>query len=303
MTPLRARVAEALIRKAGWPPAARAIEGVRNLATYAIGAGTASLHVEQSGEGALLRDLAERWSGREVTLVDVGAHTGEYAVCARAAFGPALTLHCFEPRPDTFALLERRVGAEPRTSCHRLALGDEAGTASLFSKGASSVFTSLYPEAFGAPGHEVSRVDEVELRTLDDVADDLGLERIGLLKVDVEGHELAVLKGARRLLDADAIEAVQFEFGERSLYSRAFLRDFFELLGPDFDFFRITPFGLRRLAYSPAAEVFVQEANYLAARASAGLASAAPRAHDTHPDRARALRRIAGRLVAPGQPQ
>lgn len=303
MAPLRARVAEALIRKAGWPPAARAIEGVRNLATYAIGAGTASLHVEQSGEGALLRDLAERWSAREVTLVDVGAHTGEYATCARAAFGPAATLHCFEPRPDSFAVLERRVGGQPRTSCHRLALGDEAGTASLFSDSASSVFTSLYAEAFGAPGHEVSRVDDVELRTLDDLAGDLALERIDLLKVDVEGHELAVLKGARRLLAAGAIDAVQFEFGERSLYSRTFLRDFFELLGPDFGFFRVTPFGLRRLSYSPAAEVFVREANYLAARASAGLESAVPRAHDTDGNGARALRRAARRRVSPGQAQ
>ena len=303
MAPLRARVAEALIRRAGWPPTARAIEGVRNLATYAMGAGTASLHVEQSGEGALLRDLAERWRVRDVTLVDVGAHTGEYAICARAAFGPGATLHCFEPQPETFAVLERRLGTHRRTSCHRLALGDAAGAASLYSKSASSVFTSLYAEAFGAPGHEISRVDEVEVRTLDDVAGDLGLARIDLLKVDVEGHELAVLKGARGLLDAGAIDSVQFEFGERSLYSRTFLRDFFELLGPDFHFFRVTPYGLRRLPYSPAAEVFVGEANYLAARASVGAGSPAPRTHDSNADGTRALRRAARRRVSPGQAQ
>ena len=271
MAPLRARVAEVLVRKAGWPPAARAIEGVRNLATYALGAGTASLHVEESGEAALLRDLARRGRDRAVTVVDVGAHTGEYAICARAAFGPGATLHCFEPQPETFAVLERRIGAEPATSCHRLALGEQAGLATLFGEAASSVFTSLYRDAFGAPGHEVTRVDEVEVRTLDEVAGDLGLESIDLLKVDVEGHELAVLKGARGLLAAGAIDALQFEFGERSLYARTFLRDFFELLGPEFRFFMVTPFGLRRLDYRPAAEIFVQEANYLAARESTGL--------------------------------
>ena len=271
MAPLRARVAEALIRKAGWPPAARAIEGVRNLATYAMGAGTASLHVEESGEAALLRDLAARWRGREVTVVDVGAHTGEYAIAARAAFGPDAFLHCFEPQPETFAILERRVGSQPCTRCHRLALGEKAGVVSLFGEDSSSAFTSLYPEAFGAPGHEVTRVDEVELRALDEVADELGVQRIDMLKVDVEGHELAVLKGANRLLGAGAIDCVQFEFGERSLYARAFLRDFFGLLGPDYRFFRLTPFGLRPLEYRPAAEVFVQEANYFAARASAAL--------------------------------
>ena len=267
MPPLRARVAEALIRRAGWPPAARAIEGIRNIATYAMGAGTASLHVDQSGEARLLRDLAERWRGREVTVVDVGAHTGEYALSARAAFGPDATLHCFEPQPQTFDLLERRLRAQPRTSCYPVALGERSGAARLFSEDASSVFTSFYEDAFGAPGHEITRVDEVEVRTLDEVAGEVGIDAIDLLKVDVEGHELAVLKGARGLLGAGAIGAVQFEFGERSLYARTFLRDFFELLGPGFSFSRVTPHGLRALEYSPAAEVFVQEANYFAARA------------------------------------
>lgn len=267
--PLRGRVAEAVIRRAGWPPTARAVEAIRNLATYAMGAGSASLDVERSGEGALLRRLAARFGGREVTVVDVGAHVGEYAVCARRAFGPQATLHCFEPHPETFAALERRFGANARTHCHRLALGEGHGTASLYSEPASAVFSSLHPEAFGAPGHEVSRVDEVELETLDRVAERLGLGRIDLLKVDVEGHELSVLKGARELLDRRLIEVVQFEFGERNLASRTFLRDFFELLGADFELFRVTPHGLRRLTYRPAAEIFVLEANYLAVRGPA----------------------------------
>ena len=269
--PLRGRIAEAIIRRGGWPPTARAVEAIRNLATYAMGAGTASLHMEQSGETALLHRLAERWRDRHVTVVDVGAHTGEWALCARAAFGPDATLHCFEPHPDTFAVLERRIGAEPGTCCHRLALGDEAGVASLHSEAASPVFSSLHADAFGAPGHEVTRTDEVEVETLDAVAGKIGLSRIELLKVDVEGHELAVLKGARGLLGAGAIDAVQFEFGERNLASRTFLRDFFDLLGSEFDFFRITPYGLRALSYRPAAEIFVLETNYLAARAPAAL--------------------------------
>ena len=271
MAALRGRIADALIRKAGWPPAARAVEGVRNLATYAMGAGTASLHVTESGEAALLRQLAAHRRGRAVTVIDVGAHTGEYAICARAAFGPHAELHCFEPQPETFAMLERRLDDDPRARPHRLALGAEAGVASLYGAASSSAFTSFYDAAFGAPGHEVTRVDEVEVTTLDEVVAELGLGRIDLLKVDVEGHELAVLRGASGLLADGSIEAVQFEFGERSLYARTFLRDFFELLGSEFRFFRVTPFGLRSIEWRPAAEVFVGEANYLAARRSAGL--------------------------------
>ena len=262
---VRSRAFKALVRYGGWPPLARTFERLRNLATYAGGAGTASLHVEQSGEAAVLRRLAAHWGDREVTVVDVGAHNGEYAIAVRSAFGDRATLHCFEPHPETFAILQERVGGHPRTTCHPVALGDEPGAASLFSQARSSAFASLHSSTFAMAGQEVSSVEQVEVATLDELAAPLGVERIDLLKVDVEGHELAVLKGARGLLDAGAVAAVQFEFGERNLASRSFLLEFVELLGPAFGLFRVTPFGLRPLRYTPAAEIFVLEANYLAA--------------------------------------
>lgn len=262
---LRARAFRLLVRHSGWPPAAGTIERVRNAATYALGAGTASLHVEESGEGRLLRRLGELWRGRDVTVVDVGAHIGEYAAAARSALGRDAALHCFEPQPDTFETLAARFAGDARTSCHRLALGSEHATASLYGDERSSAFTSLHP---GTLGNGAARVDEVEVGTLDALAAELGLGRIDLLKVDVEGHELAVLEGARGLIEAERVGAVQFEFGERNLASRTFLRDFFRLLGPGFRFFRVTPGGLRALEYTPAAEVFVLESNYLAASGS-----------------------------------
>ena len=258
---LRARAFRLLVRNAGRPALAGVAEPLRNVATYALGAGTASLHVEDSGEGRLLRTLGERWCDREVTVVDVGAHIGEWAAAARAGLGPSATLHCFEPRPDTFDALAGRFARDPRTVCHRLALGREPRTASLFGDDRSAAFTSLHRDAL--PG-EPARVDEVDVDTLDSVSAELGIGRVDLLKVDVEGHELAVLEGARGLIESGAVDAVQFEFGERNLASRTFLRDFFQLLGPGFRFFRVTPFALRPLEYTPAAEVFLLESNYLA---------------------------------------
>lgn len=129
--------------------------------------------------------------------------------------------------------------------------------------------TSLHLDTLGGGP---ARVDEVEVSTLDAAAADLGIGRIDLLKIDVEGHELAVLEGDRGLLDAAKVGAVQFEFGERNLASRTFLRAFFRLLGSGFRFFRVTPGGLRALEYTPAAEVFVLESNYLAVSAELGRA-------------------------------
>jgi hypothetical protein len=85
------------------------------------------------------------------------------------------------------------------------------------------------------------------------------------LKIDVEGHELNVLKGAAELLSSRRINFIQFEFGEADIDSRTYLRDFFDLLSDNYDFFRIVPHGLRPIgAYSSAHEVFAT-INYLAA--------------------------------------
>jgi hypothetical protein len=59
-----------------------------------------------------------------------------------------------------------------------------------------------------------------------------GVERIDLLKVDVEGHELAVLRGARRLFERGAIHRVLFEFGGTGIDSRVFLQDYYYFFTP-----------------------------------------------------------------------
>ncbi len=50
------------------------------------------------------------------------------------------------------------------------------------------------------------------------------------MKLDTEGHELEVLKGATGLISQDAIGVIQFEFNEMNVLSRVFLRDFYRLL-------------------------------------------------------------------------
>ncbi len=90
----------------------------------------------------------------------------------------------------------------------------------------------------------------MSVSTVDDVARKHGIDPIELFEIDVEGHELAVLKGASQLLAANAIRCVHFEFNEMNVISRVFLRDFRALL-PNHDFHRRLPKGMIHLDDRP----------------------------------------------------
>src|SRR5436305_1962328 len=160
---VRLQTVRLVISHAGLLPV-KAAERIRDFGSYALGAGTASLPLERSGEVRLLQRLAAEWTG-PVTIVDVGANIGSWAQAARNAFGGRARLWCFEPHPASYELLERRVGGESMVDCHRLALGDQPGIAQLFTDQADSTLASLHGEALETTAsletHEV-RVDTLD---------------------------------------------------------------------------------------------------------------------------------------------
>jgi hypothetical protein len=80
----------------------------------------------------------------------------------------------------------------------------------------------------------------------------------------VEGADLDVLKGAKRLLKNRKIKFIQFEFGGTQIAPRVFLRDFYELLEKDYSLYRVLSDGLQNIEqYSEHYEIF-SYANYLA---------------------------------------
>jgi hypothetical protein len=71
-----------------------------------------------------------------------------------------------------------------------------------------------------------------------------GIEHIDLLKLDVEGHELEVLKGAQQLFASGRVATVSFEFGGCNIDSRTYLRDFFEFFSArHMQLARVSTFG------------------------------------------------------------
>lgn len=122
-----------------------------------------------------------RWVPQGCVAVDVGANRGIYTYWIAKS---ASRVIAFEPNPDVFEYLRRAVPASVQT--HNVALSDAPGTAVLAIPSAGDGEATLRSDV------ESVRTYAVECRTLDSY----DLSGLGFLKVDVEGSETAVLRGA-----------------------------------------------------------------------------------------------------------
>lgn len=135
------------------------------------------------------------------TVLDVGGHHGQFTLFALQRF-PSAQITTFEPQTDGVEKIRAVTAGESRVSIENFALGATPGTAQLnISRRSDS--SSLLPigrgqtEAF--PGTEAARTETIAVETLDNLVAD-GIARPALLKIDVQGFELDVLRGALRTL-------------------------------------------------------------------------------------------------------
>jgi FkbM family methyltransferase len=199
---------------------------------------------------------------RPALVFDVGANDGGYSSLLLDMLGGDIRVHSFEPSPAAYLELERRFDGDERVEVHNIGLSDEEGAAVLLTHSAGSALASLYRRDH--INLELHVTETVRLRRLDSFCAELGIERVDFLKVDAEGHDLAVLRGAGSLLDGKRIAAIQFEHGGTAPDARVFLRDFFDLLTPTYVIHRVLPDGLWPLGrYTEQDEVAVY-ANYVA---------------------------------------
>ena len=162
-------------------------------------------------------------------LLDVGANHGSYARFLHQ-LRPDLPVIAFEPHPRSYALLLQNAKLE-NVELVNLALSDVAGSVHLydFASDDGSTQASLSRDAVALFDANVVE-HEVGCTTLDQFAAVRGLDRIAFLKVDTEGFDINVLRGARRLLAERRIGAIQFEFIPANIVTRVTMRDFFEVL-------------------------------------------------------------------------
>lgn len=179
-------------------------------------------------EERFLRAAAPQLQGGLV--LDVGANAGAYAAFVRSLAADA-TIAAFEPHPRTIRQL-REAAAHHRFEALQLAVGETAGTAVLhdFADADGSTQASLDAEAVRLHGGGPTVAHTVECVRLDEYAASRGWGRIALLKIDTEGFDLAVLRGAARLLAERRIGMIQFEFIPANIVRAVTMRDFYEAL-------------------------------------------------------------------------
>jgi FkbM family methyltransferase len=211
-----------------------------------------------SGERRFLSRFFEQFP--EALVLDVGANKGQYSELVRE-LAPKAVVHAFEPHPVSFAALER-IAVKIGIAVHPIALGDSNADIEIFdySDEAGSQHASAYREVIEDIHRRPASAWKARCEALDYLADRLNLAKIGLLKIDTEGHELAVLRGAQHLLMSGAIDVIQFEFNEMNVISRVFMRDFFAAL-PNYRFYRLLSDGVMNFQdYDPTfMEVFAYQ--------------------------------------------
>jgi len=154
----------------------------------------------QSADYQIL-DLLRR---REVThLIDAGANRGQFAHYMRLQ-GYKAVIHSFEPLPDAFVELERMAHADGGIRPHNVALSDQTGSSTFFV--GSNDQTSSLQAAIDHSTPEIGLARQIEVTTirLEDLINDGTIAKKSLphtvLKLDVQGHEMAVLRGCGKYI-------------------------------------------------------------------------------------------------------
>lgn len=189
-------------------------------------------------------------------VVDVGANHGDFSL-AVSAYNPALRVLLFEPLPSLQCGLESRRRHFPGWQIDHRALGRAEATMNLQlvegqdDIGTLAAFSDSYIKATGV---EKARIltTPCKVTTLDIALDQYKIERVDLLKIDVEGYEFELLAGATDCL----------RFVESIIIEISYIRKDFAVTDPLVDLLRIlTPYGFRVIRIFPS--LYSQQQSWL----------------------------------------
>jgi FkbM family methyltransferase len=186
------------------------------------------------------------------TVFDIGANVGTWSLLANAIF-PRSQIHAFEPLDVCQRELSENLRDNPHFHVHQVALASKNGLATMHVGGVSDT-SSLLPSV-ETDGKEPFRRYEQEVRSLDSYALEHALPPAHLLKLDVQGYELDILKGAAEVLSKTKAVICEVSFVE--IYRRQCL--FAELV----EFMNQKNFSVRAFAQTTPTGVLLRQTDVL----------------------------------------
>jgi FkbM family methyltransferase len=177
--------------------------------------------MERNGESAIIRHLHSSLH----VVVDVGANLGEWT---QLVLRTSQVEHCllFEPSLVALAELEERFTNMDNVTIIAAAAGEALGEILFYEEAGAGETSSVVQ---GVSNVE-SRARMIPIRTLDREIQERGFEKIDYLKIDAEGYDFFVLKGAVHLFEQKRIVTGQFEYGSGWALSGATLQYAFSWL-------------------------------------------------------------------------
>lgn len=194
-----------------------------------------------NGEYFLIKRCAKEWN----ICFDIGANTGEYSAYILKT-NPDCKVFCFEPNILLRDFLEEKKVTD---ICH-VALGDRCGTVLINIDMSDSSQSSIYRN------NKQCKPQEVPMITIDYYMSSRGIDYVSFIKIDTEGNELAVLRGASVAIKNQSIGMIQFEYGGTYSDAGTTLRQVYETLSKNYLICHLFPHGLLPVPYSNELETF-----------------------------------------------
>ena len=222
------------------------------------------LNYKISGEKHFLSKLLPKYNPS--LIFDVGANVGNYSKELSNLFKNQAKIFSFEPSKKTFEMFLKTTQNFSNIIANNFGFSNKINNQLLYTNSEGSGLASVYQRKLDHFGINMNKTEEIKLTTIDNYCAENKIEQIHFLKLDIEGHELNALNGAKEMIANSKIDFIQFEFGGCNIDSRTYFQDFFYMLKDKYKIYRILKDGIYELPnYKETYEIFIT-INYLAIR-------------------------------------